>query len=615
MSQSISSQRSQDPYSEGWIKEGLYYRGLTPPTATNSEWEDHDWVYIPHENYIPVSKSRVTQAVLNDLEGFDTTHLTHFIKLLEGIYHFHYHDVLNELKEDYEYFSPYKGEEMRTGCTKEDLKFRERRFLVNFLKLMSRGNFNPLTNHEQQLADQHSYLLDLPIEVNWKIQDPRLIKDLMAYSRTEEGQAVFKEAMGCDSLSDHLQLPKAYEDCCMVFHRGIDPDQTEGLYIPQKLNVLIDRIIEFFFKPVQKSVDKVSHQTEHLIEGAVNTGRDAVGGAVNLVTMGKFGGRQADHEDVNEANNSPSGMTQTKNEGVVFKPRWLRRISLQNQVLTIKNFFKSTLMQEPAMERVICLFRLYPPSPPAILKRIPIVKRFVKTPAPDAVDQTIYVKLFQHVPMADLELIFPEKHIRMKSFDKFMLYFLGFVGLVMGIIKFSGSNGNEGKSVFIAILSILGLLGMKTVTRFINTRRRYMLQMSQDLYHKNLDNDVGVLQYLVDSIEDQEYKEALLAYAILLKAGNPLTEEEIDEQVEVLLNERFDGLEVDFEVDDALAKITVMTDAHGVEMITEEQQNSTMFLPLVLARHSEDGEIRYQAKSLPEALHAMDHKWDNFFDY
>jgi len=125
MSQTLTNQASTSPYTEGWIEEGLYYRGLTPPTPQRGDdWGEHDWVYLPHESYIPVSKSRVTSAVIQELssdeEGrFSETHIQYFVKLLEGIYHFHYHGALNELKEDYEFFSPYKGDEMREGCTAE----------------------------------------------------------------------------------------------------------------------------------------------------------------------------------------------------------------------------------------------------------------------------------------------------------------------------------------------------------------------------------------------------------------------------------------------------------------------------------------------------------------
>ena len=234
-------------------------------------------------------------------------------------------------------------------------------------------------------------------------------------------------------------------------------------------------------------------------------------------------------------------------------------------------------------------------------------------PEPDSKDPTIHVKLFQHIPLADLEIIFPEKRIKMKPLDRFMLIFLGLIGLVVGLTKGMGGDGD--KSAVAVVFSVLLLLAIKTVTRFLNTRRKYMLQMSQDLYHKNLDNDVGVIQYLVDNIEDQEFKEAFIAYMLLAKAGQPLTEEELDEAAERFLNSHFNGLEVDFEVDDALEKITVELNAQGQEVQTEDQAESTLFLPLVVAITGEDGETRYRAKPIDQALEAMDHRWDNFFDY
>jgi hypothetical protein len=174
---------------------------------------------------------------------------------------------------------------------------------------------------------------------------------------------------------------------------------------------------------------------------------------------------------------------------------------------------------------------------------------------------------------------------------------------------------SSGKGAVAVTFTVLALLAFKTVMRFINTRRRYMLKMSQDLYHKNLDNDIGVLQYLVDNIEDQEFKEAFIAYMLLLKAGRPLSEKELDEEAERLLNDNFNGLEVDFEVDDALDKITVEVNAQNQEVITQGQVDSTMFLPLVRATTSADGDIVYEAKPIKEALRVMDEKWDNFFQY
>jgi hypothetical protein len=599
--------KSMNPFEEGWIEEGLFYRGEKPPLGKH--WKEDDWVYLPHENYIPISKSRVLSVIKKEVAGqHNDLHVQHFVQLLEGIYHFHYHKTLNELKEDYEYFAPATGDYMRKNIVQEEVNFREKRFLVNFLQLMVRGNFNPLTHAEHKHAEKHNYLLDLPIDINWSIQDPAMIRNLLAYSQDDEGKAFIHEKVGVDHLDQFLQLPKAFDNRALVFHRGIEPDQVQGTFLLQKVNRIIDKIFDIIFAPLRKGVEKVSDQGETIISSAVDLGKDAVQGVVHRGKSVLAGRPFAPRTKTTTDNHDPLNMNR---DDVVFLPRWLRRTSLQNQPLSLTGLFKTTLLQEPAMERVICIFRLFPPSPPPILKKLPLVGRFIKSPEPNAVDNTIHIKLFQKIPLADLELIFPEKRIRMKSFDKFMLGFLGMIGLVVGVVK----GMSSGKNALIVIFSVLGLLAFKTIMRFINTRRRYMLQMSQDLYHKNLDNDIGVLQYLVDNIEDQEFKESLIAYMLLLKAGKPMSESELDSEAERLLNNHFDGLEVDFEVDDALEKITVKVDANGQEVLSEDQKNSTMFLPIVTAQTQVDGTVMYQAKSLPVALQVMDEKWDNFFQY
>ncbi len=620
MSHQATSQKSTDPFTPGWIDEGLIYRGDAPPEPVKrKEWKADDWIYLPHESYIPISKSRVLSALSAELTGANTADFSQLVRILEGVYHFHYHELLNQLKDDYEYFAPWMGSKMREGVSPAELKERERRLMVNFTKLMVRGNFNPLSDAEQRHASSHTYLLDLPVEVNLNIQDPGLITDFLAYSKTPEGRAQIAESAQIDDLTAYLQPPKAYEERMLLFHRGIKTDRVEGLFLLQKLNHLMDRLFELVFKPVEKGVKTVEGRTEQLVDGAVNLGVGAVRGAVDL-SRAVISGRPFAPRPKRATQQRHAAEAEARSESrapddaeVVFVPRWLRRKSLQNQRMSLKGFFSSSLLQEPAMERVVCLFRLYPPSPPPFLTRLPVIGRFIKVPPPGSVDPTIYIKLFQNVPLADLELVFPEKHIRMKPFDKFMLYFLGFIGLVMGVIKVTTDAG--GKGGIVALFSLLGLLAFKTITRFINTRRRYLLQMSQDLYNKNLDNDIGVVQYLVDSIEDQELKEALIAYTLLLKAGRPLTEEELDEAAERFLNTHFKDLEVDFEVDDALEKLCVPLNEQGVPEMSEAQARSTMFLPIIRASRGADGLTRYEALPMREALRLMDEKWDNFFKY
>ena len=45
-----------------------------------------------------------------------------------------------------------------------------------------------------------------------------------------------------------------------------------------------------------------------------------------------------------------------------------------------------------------------------------------------------------------------------------------------------------------------------------------MKALADSLYFKNLDNNAGVFHHLVDAAEEEEFKEAVLAYYFLLTA-------------------------------------------------------------------------------------------------
>ena len=90
------------------------------------------------------------------------------------------------------------------------------------------------------------------------------------------------------------------------------------------------------------------------------------------------------------------------------------------------------------------------------------------------------------------------------------------------------------------------------------------------------------------ALEEQEFKEAVLAYFFLLTEG-PKTESDLDERCERFLKDEF-GKEVDFESDDALQKVERLR-----------------------VVHKRDGV--YSAIPLKDALQVLDEQWDKFFDF
>ncbi len=113
--------------------------------------------------------------------------------------------------------------------------------------------------------------------------------------------------------------------------------------------------------------------------------------------------------------------------------------------------------------------------------------------------------------------------------------------------------------------------------------------LSDNLYFKNLDNNAGVFYHLIDTAEEEEFKEAVLAYYFLLTAKDPMTKKELDHRIENWLAEKWD-CHIDFEIGDAVNKL---------QRLNLIQQ---------------DAEI-LQSVLLSEAKQQLDTIWDNFFTY
>jgi hypothetical protein len=150
----------------------------------------------------------------------------------------------------------------------------------------------------------------------------------------------------------------------------------------------------------------------------------------------------------------------------------------------------------------------------------------------------------------------------------------------------SGSLG-----VLLAPITALLGYGYKQYHGYATTFQAYSLQLTRSLYYHNLDNNQGVLFHLLNEAEEQEFREAILAYYYLWRQAGEhgWTSEELDDHVEQEL-ERLVGLQVDFEIGDALDKL----------------------VRLKVARE-EDG--RFFVLPLDQALETLDHAWDNYFQY
>ena len=114
-----------------------------------------------------------------------------------------------------------------------------------------------------------------------------------------------------------------------------------------------------------------------------------------------------------------------------------------------------------------------------------------------------------------------------------------------------------------------------------------MQALTQNLYFKNLDNNAGVFHRLVNDAEEEESKEAVLAYHFLLQAGQGMDKTSLDRSIEDWFETEW-NCALDFEIDDALHKLVTLG-------LVESDGSSLTAVPL------EDAIVR------------LDRRWDNYF--
>lgn len=207
-------------------------------------------------------------------------------------------------------------------------------------------------------------------------------------------------------------------------------------------------------------------------------------------------------------------------------------------------------------------------------------------------ENSIYLKLFRDIPRSDLEMLFPNTQLRMNLLDKVKIGITGGGATLFGIFKTVTTL--LGAALTLAVIPVLfGLAGLiaRQVMKVFNLRTKYMVQLSQNLYFHNLDNNAGVFTHLIDLAEEEECKEAILAYYFLLtEADRRYDEKALDARIEAYISERY-GIPMDFEVDDGLRKL------ERAGLLVREDDGALGVLPL-------------QASCT-----RLDEEWDNFFQF
>jgi hypothetical protein len=245
-----------------------------------------------------------------------------------------------------------------------------------------------------------------------------------------------------------------------------------------------------------------------------------------------------------------------------------------------KRFGKRESVQVPLYQRLVLFVKLKPS------KRLP----------PEIDTDDVVLKAFKDIPKADLEMLLPGAQLKMPGLHRLKLgssVVSGGAWMGYSVFKQAGTLLLSLENPALIAGPALGLFGYgyKQYYGYQSTRNVFHLRLTQSLYYHALGNNLAVLFHLLDEAEEQECREALLAYYYLWRhaGANGWLAKDLDDYVEMDL-ERLTNLKVDFEIEDAVAKLV------RLKLVTTNGD-------------------KYVAVPIEKALEALDYAWDNYFSY
>ncbi|KAL5648561.1 hypothetical protein ACJX0J_039370, partial [Zea mays] len=304
----------------------------------------------------------------------------------------------------------------------------------------------------------------------------------------------------------HDNLPE-FSNKYIIFRRGIGIDRTTDYFFIEKVDVMISRAWRSLLRVTR--IDRLFSKKQHL--------------------KPKNGTKKTD--EINEDEEDPE--------------LFVERIRLEKIELSLKNLMSKMTIQEPTFDRMIVVYR----------------RAGTKTEP----DRGIFVKHFKNIPMADMEIVLPEKKnpsLTPMDWVKFL------ISAVIGLVTLVGSLEMPKADVWVVIAILSGVIGYcaKIYFTFQQNMTMYQNLITKSMYDKQLDSGKGTLLHLCDDVIQQEVKEVIICYYILMEQGKA-TIQDLDLRCEELIKEEF-GADCNFDVHDAIKKLEKLSIVHRTRLGT-----------------------------------------------
>lgn len=248
----------------------------------------------------------------------------------------------------------------------------------------------------------------------------------------------------------------------------------------------------------------------------------------------------------------------------------------------------------------------------------------------------LYIYFYKNVPQSDLEVLFPNVQVSMNLQERllfwvptllagcytFLKVFSGFIVFIaaimflcglpfiaewLGVILTSKEAALAQLAAVTSVLVVLGGFAIKQYIKYKNKRLKFLKDITDTLFFRNLDCNAGVFYRLMDEAEEEEGKETILAYYHLLTNPEGMSEEQLDDRIEQWLEQK-SNMKIDFAVHKALERLK---EINGKLDLSSQPDKNFRAVHLL----QQDVQGRYCVADLDKARTIVDYIWDNLYHY
>lgn len=521
----------------------------SPGSRSSAKGPRVDTFVMPPEKHVSVDAHELKMAIKNRLELEDRVVFDDLCKLMEGVANFDFFDLKDRMRTNFLPFasgarnSIYLQRSSKSLPTTPVLEKKEEEFIADVYEVLRASHYTLLTKEEWDLAQQENFNLNLPMEVNWDYMDPDLLKKF--WQSSPERQAI------------RANLPDCMADRILVFHRGIGTEKLSGLLIDQKLDLLMDytvfNLIDKMRQPLEGLLAKVG-----LVKKKTEEQQKAAEAAAAAEEAAVAAARMSAHGD-----GAAMQMYEMQGNTLVASThkfaKAVERNTLARQcptLLTLLKAFPTKMeLQEPTFKDIVVVYRRAYPArkPPTASANAPNKTKDERMQG-ILLYRNINIKVFGETPMADVEMIFPEKIVGIKPFQLVNLAVTVMTALMTGALVLWKAGKDINMNIVWTAASLV-LTRCFTVYSTAQTQRTMLQQqMTSALYDKMQDSQEGVVSVIMEEMADQQMKQMLLAYMMLMIKGRPLLADDLDNTCEDFLSKEFDH-PIDYDLEAALPRL------------------------------------------------------------